>query len=632
VNRTAIASTSDDPSPWLTRRKRDSSVNGNGADLRWSVLWMKRRWIGLLLGLLPLFCELVPGATLKVDFVNRFGGENIRMGLDTYTNAAGNRLTVTRLDYLLSDWELEFADGSRWSSTNIFAYVSGSLERNSVILRELPTNAVVRLGFHVGLNPGVNHSNPGLIDPDSPLNPLINHLHWNWQGGYVFLALEGMWFQSNGTLSGYSYHLANDANFIAVSLPVGITLSNPVQLTVGLDVQQLFSATQEVKLSDGANSTHSRGDDPVALKLAGNLRSAFKVIGARISDGETRAEGGQPVVELATNAAFYRFKFPSYVPKPRLPLDNPLTVWGVELGRRLFEDPRLSRNSQQSCSSCHQRGAGFTDLGRRFSVGIDGKSGHRNSMPLANLAWQSGYFWDGRAKSLREQVLEPIQSPIEMHQDLRELGQKLHEGKDSEAFKMAFGSPEITPQRIAKALEQYLLSLTSFHSKFDAVMEGGARFSADEMRGFELFMTEYDPRRQQFGADCFHCHGAPLFTDNSFHNNGLDVPETSTDSGLSAVSGRSPDVLKFKTPTLRNIAVTGPYMHDGRFATLAEVMEHYSTGVRRSQTLDPNLAKHPDGGVPLSAADKRSLIAFLKTLTDDRFLQDPPGDLNSGRP
>ena len=184
-------------------------------------------------------------------------------------------------------------------------------------------------------------------------------------------------------------------------------------------------------------------------------------------------------------------------------------------------------------------------------------------------------------------------------------------------FTAAFGTPEITAQKIALALENYLLTLTSFDSKFDRALRGEEKLTADEQRGFELFSTEYDPRRGQFGADCFHCHGGPLFQSQSFGNNGLD--EVSLDIGRAKMTGKNSDQGKFSVPSLRNVALTAPYMHDGRFKTLAEVVEHYATGVKRSATLDPNLAKHPNGGVPLSTADKQALVAFLKTLTDEKF-------------
>jgi cytochrome c peroxidase len=185
-------------------------------------------------------------------------------------------------------------------------------------------------------------------------------------------------------------------------------------------------------------------------------------------------------------------------------------------------------------------------------------------------------------------------------------------------FNAAFGSPEITPEKISLSLENYLLTLTSFDSKFDRVLRGEEKFTPQEQRGFELFNTEYDPRRGQYGADCFHCHGGPLFQSQTFANNGLD--STFTDLGREKVTGKTSDAGKFAVPSLRNVALTAPYMHDGRFETLAESVAHYCTGMKRSATLDPNLAKHPDGGVPLSADDQRALVTFLKTLTDERLL------------
>ena len=239
-------------------------------------------------------------------------------------------------------------------------------------------------------------------------------------------------------------------------------------------------------------------------------------------------------------------------------------------------------------------------------------------MPIFNMAWKRSFFWDGRAATVREQALQPIQNPIEMHENLDRVVSKL--SKDATYRKMfarAFGSTEVSADRVARALEQFVLTRISCNSKFDRALQGQEKLTEQEKRGFELFVTEYDPRREQYGADCFHCHGGPLFQSQSFANNGLDA--TFSDVGRSAVTGKDYDQGKFSVPSLRNVALTGPYMHDGRFKTLEEVVEHYSTGMKRSATLDPNLAKHPDGGVPLSAADKKALVAFLKTLTDSQY-------------
>jgi cytochrome c peroxidase len=306
-------------------------------------------------------------------------------------------------------------------------------------------------------------------------------------------------------------------------------------------------------------------------------------------------------------------------PIPDLPRDNPLTVERVDLGRKLFFEKRVSINDTESCADCHLPRQGFTDA-LPVARGAEGKDGSRRVMSLFNLAWKREFFWDGRAPNLRAQVLQPIQNRLEMHQSLTNLVARLREsgGAYPNDFTRAFGLPEITAEKISLALEAYLLTLTSFDAKFDRVLRGVEKFTPEEQRGFALFSTEYDPRRGQYGADCFHCHGGPLFQSQTFANNGLD--DHFTDLGRAKVTGRPEDAGKFAVPSLRNVALTGPYMHDGRLKTLAAVVTHYCTGVKRSATLDPNIAKHPDGGVPLSAEDQRALVAFLETLTDVKLL------------
>jgi cytochrome c peroxidase len=290
----------------------------------------------------------------------------------------------------------------------------------------------------------------------------------------------------------------------------------------------------------------------------------------------------------------------------------------VALGRRLFHDPRLSINSTQSCASCHDQTRAFADA-RRFSLGAEGQTGSRNAMPLFNLAWGQAFFWDGRSPTLRQQVLMPIQDHQEMNETLENVVKKLRKDEESvQAFAQAFGSPEITPERIALALEQFLLTLISQESRFDQAARKVAELTESEKRGLQLFVTEFDPKRGLRGADCFHCHGGTLFASQPFANNGLEL--AAEDVGLMKVTQNEADRGKFKVPSLRNIALTAPYMHDGRFGTLEEVVEHYSGGVRRSATLDPNLAKHPEAGIQLTAEEKADLVAFMKSLTDESFV------------
>jgi cytochrome c peroxidase len=240
-------------------------------------------------------------------------------------------------------------------------------------------------------------------------------------------------------------------------------------------------------------------------------------------------------------------------------------------------------------------------------------------MALFNLAWHGEMFWDGRAKTLRDQVLMPVQDKHEMNEALPRVVAKLKEDAACKAeFKRAFGSEEISSERIAMALEQHLLSLTSQDSKFDRATRKLDKLTDSEARGLKLFVTEFDPTHGLRGADCFHCHGGMLFTNHAFHNNGLTL--TADDIGREAVTKSAADRGKFKVPSLRNIALTAPYMHDGRFQTLEEVVEHYDHGVQRTGTLDPNLAKHPAQGLGLTTQEKADLVAFLKTLTDESLL------------
>ncbi len=344
---------------------------------------------------------------------------------------------------------------------------------------------------------------------------------------------------------------------------------------------------------------------------------AFGLFGvAGILAGFAQGNGGGTIPKGTTR---YNFVVPPGFPVPVLPRDNVLTNEGVALGQRLFNETKLSGNNTQSCASCHSPASAFSDQGKAVSVGATGAKGTRNAMALFNLAYQHDFFWDGRAPSLRNQALQPIQNPVEMNQTLPKAIAALSADKTYVAqFAKAFGSAGITSTRIALALEQFELTLLSGNSKFDLSQRGLARLTAQEQRGARLFQTPFNPRQNQFGADCARCHGnGPLLSNFEFRNNGLDAQPK--DPGRQAVTGRASDLGKFKTPSLRNLSVTGPYMHDGRFETLEDVVAHYSDGILPSATLDPGLARQA-GGVHLSAADQAALVAFLKTLTDNKYL------------
>lgn len=314
-----------------------------------------------------------------------------------------------------------------------------------------------------------------------------------------------------------------------------------------------------------------------------------------------------------------------YFPDPKLPEDNPLTAAGVALGRLLFYEKKLSADATQSCADCHQQATGFSDE-RQFSIGVAGLPGKRQAMPLVNMAWhRNGFFWDARAATLREQALFPIQDPLEMNESLDQVIAKLKADKKyRDQFVRAFGEDTISPERIGRALEQFELTLVSTNSKYDRWLMGEVELTESEERGRVLFFTEYDPTGLVGGAECLHCHSGFNFTNDLYMNNGLDAAANQLDEGLMASTGKAEDRAKFKTQTLRNIALTAPYMHDGRFATLEAAIEHYNTGTVDSPTIDPRMQSNlQPGGLGLSAQDITDLVAFLHTLTDEAFLSNP---------
>lgn len=311
--------------------------------------------------------------------------------------------------------------------------------------------------------------------------------------------------------------------------------------------------------------------------------------------------------------------FEQFLPAPSIPADNPQTVEGIALGRKLFFDPILSGDGTQSCASCHKPSNSFTD-NTRLSIGIDGFEGTRNSMPIYNMAWNfnSKLFWDGRANSIEKQALEPVTNPVEMHNTWENaVGSLQNHSEYPELFNKAFGTATISKELAAKAIAQFERTLISANSPFDKYLLGEGTLTPQEINGFAIFMDEAR-------GDCFHCHGSefnPLWTDNIFHNNGLDA--IITDKGLGAVTGDPNQDGLFKSPSLRNLAYTAPYMHDGRFETLDEVINHYSEGLVYSPTIDPLMKAVSRGGVQLTESDKADLKAFLLSLSDPSFINNP---------
>jgi cytochrome c peroxidase len=304
--------------------------------------------------------------------------------------------------------------------------------------------------------------------------------------------------------------------------------------------------------------------------------------------------------------------------------DNEPTNQGVKLGRMLFYEKAMSRDNSISCASCHKQENAFTDP-NRLSEGVDGLLGKRQAMSVFNTAWHvNEFFWDGRAHLLRDQSLMPIQDELEMDETLENVVMKLKTDQAYlDQFERAFGDTAINSERISLALEQFMNSIISNRSKYDDFLAGNTTLSESEERGRELFFAEYNPEFPAIsGADCAHCHGGNNFDNRRYMNNGLDEAADQSDIGREAVTNDPDDRAKFKVTSLRNIELTAPYMHDGRFETLEEVLDHYDHDIKISPTVDPALEYSTQTGLMLSAEDMQDIIAFLKTLTDDKLIAD----------
>jgi cytochrome c peroxidase len=288
--------------------------------------------------------------------------------------------------------------------------------------------------------------------------------------------------------------------------------------------------------------------------------------------------------------------------------DNPLTKEGFELGRKLFYDGRLSVDGNFPCSGCHQQIAAFGTYEHDLSHGYNESHTLRNAPPLFNLAWQKVFHHDGKFTTLIEEAKQPIAAHDEMAESFPNVLFKIWEDKTyREMFTAVYGDSRITPDRLTKALAQFTGFMVSANSKYDNVKKGAAVFTAEEDRGYILFKNK-----------CATCHPEPMFTDYSYRNIGLPLDPFLNDYGRMRVTGNKEDSLKFRVPTLRNVLLTSNYMHDGRFGTLAQSLEHYRTGVQASSTLDPLL----NGLIILTNAESIDLISFLKTLSDSSFIKD----------
>lgn len=311
---------------------------------------------------------------------------------------------------------------------------------------------------------------------------------------------------------------------------------------------------------------------------------------------------------------FLGFQKPSNFPEPVYNFAaNQITKDGFELGRMIFNEPRLSRDNTITCASCHIQSSAFTQHGHDVSHGIDDRLGTRNSPPIMNLAWSKAFNWGGGVHDLDLQPIIPITTHEEMDENLENVYNKLRAmPKYTSKFKAAFGTEEINTSRFMKALSQFMLMCISSNSKYDKVMrkEGGASFTTEELEGYTIFKDK-----------CGSCHTEPLFTDGSFRNNGLGISAVN-DKGLYIATLIETDKYKFKVPSLRNLKYTAPYMHDGRFLSLDGVLEHYNSEVLATQNLDP-IFKGNKLGITLNENEKTKIAAFLNTLNDEEFIKNP---------
>ena len=303
------------------------------------------------------------------------------------------------------------------------------------------------------------------------------------------------------------------------------------------------------------------------------------------------------------------FTIPKGWPQPHYDFkNNPLTQQGFELGRKLFYDGKLSKDGNFACASCHQQFAAFATLDHPFSHGYNNGQTTRNAPGLFNLAWQPDFMWDGSIHNLDEQPLFPMTAPNEMAETIDAVLVKLRSDSSyRRLFKVAFGTTTITTQRITKAISQFLVMIASNNSKYDRVIRGEDSFNLPQRLGYEIFKTK-----------CTGCHPPPMFTDYTFRNIGLPVDEFLNDSGRMRTTLNSADSLRFRVPSLRNVQVTFPYGHDGRFYSLNSVMEHYNSKVKQGPTTDPLVGNF----IPLSNFEIGQLKAFLYTLTDSALLKD----------
>ncbi|MCK6554726.1 hypothetical protein L6Q96_09130 [Candidatus Binatia bacterium] len=533
---------------------------------------------------------LVPvGGVVSFSFAHVVGLTGpVVIGPDTpYTNAAGNRYGVMRLQYFVSDFVLE-REGMDPVRLDDIHYVDlaepATLQYTPST--PIPPGSYTGVSFVFGIPRAKNVSNAFVRPPESLME---------WPdmmgGGYHYMKLEGRFVDRQQQIANYKLHtgmLMGMDYSVPVALPdLAIDVDDDeVEVEIAMDIAEWLQDPNVYDFNDYMPGM--MGNAPAQRTAQQNGWNVFAL--GYVGPPEQRPPAVVPEP--------YVIELPANVPIPMIvPADNPTTVEGVALGRRLYYDSRLDGIGNRACATCHLQQTAFTS---NRTTGI---------LAHINLAFADAFLWDGKVQGTLEEVMRfEVEEFFEA-----DMSRVAADPVYLDMFTRAFGPGPITTRKAAYALAQFQRTLVSFDSKLDRYLRGEESLTDAERRGAMLFYSET--------GDCFHCHGTTLFTDNRFHNTGLDTEPPR--KGLADITGDAADNGKFKTPTLRNIALTAPYMHDDRYATLAEVIDFYSEGLQYSATVDPLMKNVAQGGVRLTTEEKADLLAFLLTLTDLSFTTNP---------
>jgi cytochrome c peroxidase len=519
----------------------------------------------------------------------------LAFGALVYENAAGNRYSVDRFRYYVSGVRLERTDGSVVEMDAVHYRDAADPGTSTFTLEDVPGGSYVALSLLIGLDAA--HNEWGAL-PDTPENAAMR---WpaSLGDGYHYAWLEGRYRDETGAAAPYAVRTGRiddgvnfDDNLVRLVVPTSALVvdEGPVTLDVEVNVNAWFDDPP----FDLAENADMVADPAAQAALRDNASDLLDPV----------------IIELEPVSFTFPGAEPPVMPEPA---GNPTTRQGIQLGRLLFYDPILSGDSTLACAGCHVQERAFGDP-RRLSVGIGGERTPRHAPTIINPGWIRDLFWDGRSPSIEDQAIHPVENPIEMAADWDDVVADIQAHPTYPAlFRQVFGTSTIERDLVLKAIAQFERSLISRSSRYDRWLRGQESFTAQEERGWAIFHSE--------SADCFHCHHPnELFTTNQFINIGLD--SVVVDPGLGGIDGDPNHLSQFRVPTLRNVGVSAPYMHDGRFATLEEVLEHYRTG-GKAGTANVSPLIRTGVGLPLSDQDIEDIIAFLHTLTDESFLTNP---------